>query len=171
MQYFKNLRIPMLVIGSMMFVSVAGAGNAVKSAPNGIQLPENYKDWRVISVSHRTDHKSMRVILGNDIAIKAAREGNINPWPKGSILGKLVWKEAKDENWEAAIVPDAFVHAEFMVKDPVKYKSTGGWGYARWLGKEQKPYGQDADFAQECVACHTPVQGQDWVFTRPVTLP
>lgn len=171
MQYFKNLRIPALLIGSLMFAAVATAGNTVKSAPNGIQLPDNYKDWRVISVSHRTDNKSLRVIIGNDIAIKAARDGNINPWPKGTILGKLAWKEIKDENWEPAIVPDKFLHAEFMIKDPEKYKATGGWGYARWLGKEQKPYGESADFAQECMGCHTPVQGQDWVFTRPVTLP
>lgn len=171
MQYFKNLRMPALLIGSLMFAAVATAGNTVKSAPNGIQLPDNYKDWRVISVSHRTDNKSLRVIIGNDIAIKAARDGNINPWPKGTILGKLAWKEIKDENWEPAIVPDKFLHAEFMIKDPEKYQATGGWGYARWLGKEQKPYGESADFAQECMGCHTPVQGQDWVFTRPVTLP
>ena len=97
MQYFKNLRMPALLIGSLMFAAVATAGNTVKSAPNGIQLPDNYKDWRVISVSHRTDNKSLRVIIGNDIAIKAARDGNINPWPKGTILGKLAWKEIKDE--------------------------------------------------------------------------
>lgn len=167
----QSLKRCVLLLTSLVIAVPAIAGNAVKPALNGITLPEKYKDWRVISVSHRTDNKTMRVIVGNDIAIKAARENNINPWPQGSILGKLVWKETKDEHWEPAIVPDQFVHAEFMIKDPVKYASTGGWGYARWLGKEQKPYGENADFALECMACHTPVQGQDWVFTRPVSLP
>jgi hypothetical protein len=160
-----------LLIGGLLISAVANAGSMAKPVPNGIELPKDYKDWRVISVSHRTDHKSMRAILGNDIAVKAAREGNTNPWPKGAILGKVVWKETREKHWEPAVAPGEFIHAEFMFKDPVKYKSTGGWGYARWVGTDQKPYGNDADFAQECVACHTPVKDQDWVFTKPAIFP
>ena len=147
------------------------AGNSVQLSPNGIALPEGYKDWKVISISHRVDNKTMRTILGNDIAIRAARAGNTNPWPKGSILGKLVWKQKAKESWSAAIAPDKFVHAEFMFKDSVKYKSTGGWGYARWKGLDQKPHGKDKNFAQECVECHKPVKDNDWVFTTPASMP
>ncbi len=147
------------------------ASEKVKPAPNGIALPEAYKDWRVISISHRTDNNTMRTILGNDIAIKAARTGNTNPWPKGTVLGKLVWKQKTEDNWPTAIAPNKFVHAEFMFKDSEKYKSTGGWGYARWKGLDQKPYGKDENFAQECVACHTPVKDNDWVFTTPAVMP
>jgi len=147
------------------------ATNKVQPAPNGIELPAGYKNWKVISISHRTDNNSMRTILGNDVAVKAARAGNTNPWPKGSILGKLVWKQKAEENWPTAIAPDKFVHAEFMFKDSEKYKSTGGWGYARWKGLDQKPYGKDKNFAQECVACHTPVKDNDWVFTTPAVMP
>lgn len=147
------------------------ADNHVNPAPNGITLPEGYKDWRVISQSHRLDNKSMRIILGNDIAIDAARAKNVNPWPDGAILAKLVWKEQTEEFWPAAMAPGDFIHAEFMFKDSQKYKATGGWGYARWLGLDQKPYGNDENFAQECVSCHLPVKGRDYVFTTPVTLP
>lgn len=151
----------------------AGAALAGKPAPapNGIELPEGYKDWRVISVSHRTDNNTMRAIVGNDAAAAAARAGKINPWPEGAILGKLVWKATTDKHWAAATVPGDFVHAEFMIKNSKKFSSTGGWGYARWKGMDLKPHGADANFAQECVACHTPVKGQDWVFTRPALLP
>ena len=89
----------------------------VLPAPNGIRLPEGYKDWRLISSSHRTDNNTLRVILGNDMAIQAARSGQTNPWPDGSILAKLVWKDATHEKWPTATVPDKFVLAEFMVKD------------------------------------------------------
>lgn len=171
MKMNNSLKSMGFLLANLLLATSTLAGPPVNPAPNGIELPANYKDWKLISVSHRTDNNTMRAILGNDIAIKAAREGHINPWPKGAILGKLVWKERKEEHWETAIAPDKFVHAEFMVKDPVKYKSTGGWGYARWLGDKQLPYGSDKDFAQECVACHTPVKDQDWVFTRPVKLP
>lgn len=158
-------------LGLGLVATLVAAGGKVAPAPNGIELPEGYKDWRVISVAHRTDNNTMRVILGNDAAIEAARKNQINPWPDGAILGKLVWKATTDKNWDKATVPGEFVHAEFMIKDKAKYASTGGWGYARWKGKEQTPYGKDANFAAECVGCHTPVKGQDWVFTRPATLP
>jgi len=143
----------------------------VKPAPNGITLPEGYKDWRVISSSHRTDNKTMRVIVGNDLAIQSARAGKTNPWPDGAILGKLAWKEKTHPNWPAAIVPADFVQAEFMIKDAKKYAATGGWGFARWRGMDQTPYGNDANFVQECFACHTPVKSNDYVFTHPVKLP
>ena len=86
-------------------------------------------------------------------------------------MGKLVWKQKKDEHWANAIVPDKFVHAEFMFKDSEKYTATGGWGYERWLDLDQKPYGKDKQFVQECFACHTPVKNRDYVFTTPVSLP
>jgi len=143
----------------------------VKPAPNGITLPEGYKDWRVISSSHRTDNKTMRVIVGNDLAIQSARAGKTNPWPDGAILGKLSWKEQIHPSWPTAIVPADFVQAEFMIKDAKKYAATGGWGFARWRGMDQTPYGNDANFVQECFACHTPVKSNDYVFTHPVQLP
>ena len=150
---------------------VAVAGSNVSPAPNGIELPVDYKDWKVISVSHRTDNNTMRAIVGNEAAVTAARQGNINPWPNGAVLGKIVWKAGIDKHWDKATVPGEFVHVEFMVKDSAHYAATGGWGYARWKGKELKPYGNDANFAQECVACHTPVKSQDYVFTRPAPMP
>lgn len=144
---------------------------AVEPAPNGIELPEGYKDWRVIAPSHRTDNNTLRVILGNATAIEAARAGNTNPWPDGSILAKLVWKDTTHEHWPTATVPGDFVHAEFMIKDAAQHKETGGWGFARWVGRQQEPYGKDRQFVQECFSCHTPMQDNDYVFTAPATLP
>lgn len=154
--------------GSMVF---AAGHSKVAAAPNGIAFPADYRDWRVISISHRTDNKSMRAILGNDLAVKAARNGITNPWPDGTVLGKVVWKQMTEENWPSAIAPEKFVHAEFMFKDAKKWASTGGWGYARWKGNKLNPYGKDASFAQECFGCHSPVKQRDYVFTTPALMP
>ena len=89
---------------------------------------ETYKDWRLISFSHRLDTNPLRVILGNDTAIEAARSGQSNPWPDGAILGKLVWKDSTLPSWEKAVVPSDFVHVDFMVKDSKKFQETGGGG-------------------------------------------
>ena len=58
-----------------------------------------------------------------------------------------------------------------MTKDDARFAATGGWGFARWVGMDQKPYGKDAGFVQECFGCHQPVKDNDWVFTHPVALP
>jgi hypothetical protein len=164
---------PALVLGLALglLTSAVLAADTPPPSPNGIAFPADYKNWRTLGVSHRTDNNSLRAILGNDIAIAAARRGEINPWPDGAILAKLVFKDRDDDNWPPATVPGRFVHAEFMVKDAEKYRSTGGWGFARWLGPAQIPYGEDADFDAECAACHAPVAHRDFVFTTPIQLP
>jgi hypothetical protein len=139
--------------------------------PNGIELPVGYIDWRAISASTRSDNGTIRIILGNDAAVAAARTGKTKPWPDGAILCKLVWKQIPHEAWPTAGIPGDFDHVEFMVKDSKLYPSTGGWGFARWVGLEMKPYGSDSTFAQTCFACHKPRAKQDYVFTHPVSLP
>jgi Cytochrome P460 len=58
-----------------------------------------------------------------------------------------------------------------MIRDSKKFADTNGWGYARWLGMEQKSYGKDVDFAQECSTCHLQAKETGYVFTRKVPLP
>jgi Cytochrome P460 len=167
---FRPMCFPFVAIVSLFGAGPVAAQTAAP-APNGITLPQGYKDWRVIAVSHRSDNDTMRVIVGNDRAIDAARSGKTNPWPDGAILGKIVWKNKKHEAWPTATVPGDFRAQEFMIKDASRFAKTGGWGYARWLGAERKPYGKDANFDQECYGCHTPVKANDYVFTHPVKIP
>ncbi len=162
-----TISICLMLIAGMCSVSA----DTVSPAPNGLVLPQDYRDWRVIASSHRLDNNTLRVILGNDIAVEAARSGNTLPWPDGAILGKLVWKDATHEAWDTAIVPGEFVHAEFMFKDSQRWPATGGWGFARWKGMNQQPYGENAAFVQECFGCHTPVKDNDYVFTKPAQIP
>jgi Cytochrome P460 len=146
--------------------TVNSAERHVQPAPNGIEMPKYYKNWQLIGVSHRTDKNSLRAILGNAIAVKAAQEGQTKPWPEGAILAKLAWKDSSHPLFPAATVPSELQHVEFMIKDSKKYASTQGWGFARWLGMEQKPYGNNADFAQECSTCHLQAKENGYVFTR-----
>ncbi len=135
---------------------------------HGIAYPTGWQNWSTIAVSHRTDNNTIRTILGNDIAVKAARSGETNPWPNGAIIGKVVWKDTNLKDWQAATVPGKFVHAEFMYKDSNKYSETFNWGWARWVGLEQTPFQKGT---QVCTTCHTPVKNRDWVFTDPALLP
>jgi hypothetical protein len=138
----------------------------VQDAPNGVAFVPDYKNWRAISSTERFDNHTMRVILGNDVAIQAIAENHINPWPDGTIFAKVTWHEQPDG--QGFVKTGAFQQVELMIKDSRKYASTAGWGWGRWLGTDLKPYGKDAAFTGECVSCHTPVRQNDYVFTFPI---
>jgi len=143
----------------------------IAPAPNGIAMPKHYRNWQTIGVSHRSDKNSLRLILGNAIAVDAAKNGKTNPWPEGAMLAKLAWADTSHPQFPAATVPGELQHVEFMIKDSKQFSATQGWGFARWLGMSQKPYGNDAGFALECSACHLQAKDNGYVFTRVAPLP
>jgi len=133
---------------------------------NGVAFLPDYKNWRAISSTDRFDNHTMREILGNDVAVKAIAENHINPWPDGTAFAKVTWQQQPDEN--GFIHTGAFIQTELMIRDSKKYASTKGWGWGRWRGTDLKPYGKDASFTNECVACHEPVRQNDYVYTMPI---
>jgi len=139
----------------------------ISPAPNGITYIPGYRNWKAINISERFDNGSMRIIYGNDIAVKAEQSGHTNPWPQGTVLAKAAWKQQKTN--DGIIIPGEFIQVEFMIRDEKKFKSTGGWGWARWRGGDLKPYGKKG-FEQECITCHRPVKNNDQVFTIPLYL-
>lgn len=139
-------------------------------SPNGITIYPDYMSWKVIAPSYREDRNNIRIITGNEIAYEGLRAGK-NPLPDGSVLAKVAWKAEKHPSFPVATEPGAFLQVEFMVKDAMKYKDTGGWGFARFVGNDLKPYGKDAGFVGECFGCHIPVAKNDYLFTKIVKTP
>ncbi len=161
-----------IVLVCVSLLLAAGAVVAAEQpvAPNGIALYPDYMTWKVIAPSYREDKGQIRIITGNEIAVKALRAG-IKPLPDGSVLAKVAWKTEKHPKFPVATEPGAFAQVEFMVKDARKYKDTGGWGFARFVGNELKPYGKDAAFVGECFGCHIPVADNDYLYTKIVKTP
>ena len=160
----------LLLAGLILIAPVMMAAADTPVAPNGIALYPEYMSWKVVAPSYREDKDHIRVITGNETAVTALRAGK-NPLPDGSVLAKVAFQTEKHPSFPAATVPGAFVQVEFMVKDAKKYKETGGWGFARFVGKELKPYGKDANFVSECFRCHLPVADNDYLFTKIVKAP
>lgn len=145
------------------------AAREVAPAPNGIAFIPDYKDWVAISATERFDNGTLRAILANDQALKAIREGHVNPWPDGAAFAKIAWDQSADS--AGIIRPGVFKQVEFMIKDSRKYADADGWGWARWVkGAQLAPYGKDALFVTECMNCHKPMQDRDFVFTSPLDL-
>ena len=56
------------------------------------EIPSAYRDWRLISVAHEEgDLHSFAAVLGNDVAIKAYREGKLL-FPDGTIIAALHYR-------------------------------------------------------------------------------
>jgi len=148
----------------------------------GITIPAGYRDWRLISVNHLAgaggNLKQVRAQLGNDIAIKAFREGKL-PFPDGTIIAALHWNEvSSDENNKVlatgfpgvglqSSIAGSAENVQFMVKDSKKYAATGGWGFADF--KNGKP-GNEA-LHNTCFPCHQPAKDRDYVFTHYAPTP
>jgi hypothetical protein len=170
MRILSSLVVVGALTGTVAYMAPESGQAEEEAAPIfGIKIPPGYRDWRLISVAHEEGNlNDLRAILGNDIAIKAYREGKL-PFPDGTIIARLAWDYvSSEENNKAFGRVQSFVAGppkngvQFMVKDSRKYASTGGWGFAQFND------GRPADEAvhSNCFPCHEPAKTRDFVFTR-----
>jgi hypothetical protein len=82
-----------VLAGGLFCLSLAPArADGAAAAVFDVKLPAGYRDWKLISVAHEAGAlDDLRALLGNDIAIKAYREGTL-PFPDGAIIARLAWK-------------------------------------------------------------------------------
>jgi len=154
--------------GDVVAEPSAEPAKAASLSLNGVPFFPDYKNWRLLSTTDRGDNKTLRMIAGNDVAMKAVDARATNPWPDGSVFAKIT--VASVDDGAGHISAGKFVQVEFMVKDKAKYAATKGWGYARYKGDDLKPYGADAHFDRECVGCHEPMRDNDYVYTTPIPM-
>jgi hypothetical protein len=134
---------------------------------NGFPFDPSFESWKLLSTTDRGDNHTFRVILGNDVAVKAAQKGKVSPWPDDARFAKIAWQ--KELGADGLVHPGKFIQVELMQKGEQRYEDTEGWGWGRWRGAELKPYGNDAHFVNECTSCHLPVKGNDYVYTQPIS--
>jgi hypothetical protein len=153
-------------VASMLFA--AGAADEPVSPIYGVKIPTGYREWPLINVGHEAANlNDFRVVLGNDIAFKAFRDGT-RPFPDGAMIARLAWKYVPSaENnavfgKEQSFVTGAPTNLEFMVKDSRKFATTAGWGFAQFT--DGKP---DSEALHEtCFSCHGPAKANDYLFAH-----
>ena len=171
------MRTPKLLLVAAATVALTFAGIvpapgqiAESVAPlSGVSIPDGYRDWKVISVAREEGAlDDIRAILGNDMAMRAAQEDTL-PFPDGAIVARLAWTlQSSDDNNRAFGRQQSFVAGppkngvQFMVKDSVKFASTGGWGFAQF--NDRTPATEAVH--RGCFGCHQAAAAHDRVFTR-----
>ena len=152
--------------------TVVNSSNA--SPIYGVTIPPGYRDWKLIAVNQillAGKGEQLRAQLGNDVAMKAFKEGTV-PFPDGSIIAAIHWTRVLSEDNNKVLagpfpgtqsfVIGSPVNVQFMVKDSKKYAATGGWGFADFKGR--KP--GDKALHETCFGCHQPAKAHDFVFAR-----
>ena len=160
-----------VVAGAVASIAPASGHADGEAAPIFVdKIPDGYRDWTLISVAHEEGNlHSFGSILGNDVAIKAYREGKI-PFPDGAVIAALHWRhEPSEENNKIFGLAQSFVagpatNVQFMVKDSKKYAATGGWGFGHFNERDGKP--AEEAFMKSCCDCHQKIKERDLVFTR-----
>ena len=174
MKRISILAVAAIAVCAIALITFAASGANDEAAPVfGIKSPPGFRDWKLISVAHEAgNNNDLRAVLGNDIAIKAFREGAL-PLPDGAIITRLAWTYTPSEEnnkvfgREQSFVAGAPTNVQFMVKDSKKYAETGGWGFAQF--KDGKP-DPKADL-NTCFPCHVPVKERDYVYTKYAPTP
>jgi len=158
------------ILGGIIAFTVPAPLHADDSATPAYvtKIPSGYRDWKLISVSHEAGSlNSIGAVLGNEVAIKAYREGKL-PYPDGAIIAALHYGHVPSaENNKVfgqaqSFVPGAATNIQFMVKDSTKYAATGGWGFATFI--DGKPAA--AASMKSCFPCHSEAKASDLVFTH-----
>jgi hypothetical protein len=170
MKDFTFFLVAFAAIAGLVALVVPATGHADgQAAPNFVtEIPNGYRNWQWISSAHEAGNlNSLGAVLGNDVAVKAYREGKL-PYPDGTIIVALHYRHtASDENNKVfgqaqSFVPGAPTNVQFMIKDSTKYAATGGWGFGHF--QDGKP--ADAAFMKPCFPCHEKAKATDLVFTR-----
>lgn len=165
------------LIGSTLLFGISTGVAALRdderaSPIYGVELPEGYRDWKLISVAQENGRNNdIRAILGNDVAVRAFREGK-RPFPDGAVIVRLAWRyESSARNDKVFLAPQSFAagtptNVQVSVKDAKRYAATGGWGYGQFEYGRPNP---DRALVQSCFACHRKLEaldpGADFVFT------
>jgi hypothetical protein len=163
------------VAGIIVHMAHASGQSDGDSSPiYGVKIPAGYRDWQLIAVKQlhfAGMGEQLRAQVGNDIAIKAFKEGTL-PFPDGAIIAAIHWSRVSSEDNDKVLdgpfpgtqsfVIGSRVNVQFMVKDSKKYAGTGGWGFADFT--DGKP--GDKALHETCFPCHVPAKDRDYVFTR-----
>jgi len=97
----RIILLPVAVAALICFVgSIAptlGRADGDAAPPYVTEIPSGYRDWQWISVAHEEGNlHSFAAVLGNDVAIKAYRDGTL-PFPDGTIIAALHYGHVPSE--------------------------------------------------------------------------
>lgn len=120
-----------------------------------VDFPEGYREWNHVK-THLVGpnnpaypkYAGYNHYYANDKALEGYRTNN---FVNGSIIVVEV-REARENKGDYAIGKRKFL--DVMVKDSVRYASTGGWGFEEFVESDKKKGSLNDDAKTFCYKCH-----------------
>jgi hypothetical protein len=148
-------------------VLAAGAAHADEPRGPSVAYPTGYRQWphvkSMVILSNKnplfSQFGGIHHVYVNPDGLKVMTKGG--SFPDGTVL-VFDLLEAKEEN--EAYVEGARKLVAVMVRDPVKYKATGGWGFEAFKG-DSKTERVVTDPVGQCFTCHQAQKDNEFVFS------
>jgi len=137
-----------------------------KDEMNGISYSDFVRDFdklTMITIKYRNDSNELRIVYGNDQAVKGIRHPE-HKFETGAMIYKLAYPSISDPLFISSKTPGhGYVRYQAMKYDPTKYST--GWGYAIF-GNDGKTFpGNPKETMDTCVACHDLAKERNYVFS------
>lgn len=155
------------------FISLIAVSAAVYAGGNPayVKFPDGYKNnFTKYDTRNRSNDKQVADLYANDVAINSVKSGEL---AAGSVIVMEVHKPVLDESGNKVTGTDGIYEKAGLAAVAVMERRddwsaefpssqrTGGWGYAIY-----NPDGSPKENDLDCVSCHAPLAGQEYLFTH-----
>ena len=145
--------------------AVLAVGIAAASTPvqDGFAFPEGYRSWTHITsavIQSGASGPGIHHIYANAKALQGYRTGK---FPNGSVI---VFDRFALDVTTARTKAGARQFINLMIRDSVRFRDTGGWGFDGFVGdsRTQHQFPQSS-VVTTCFNCHTQRKDSNFVFT------
>jgi hypothetical protein len=150
----------------VILLPTLGAGFAIfPDTYDAVPYPEGYRKWThigtgLVGPANRNFQLAggFHHIYANDKAMEGYAIGN---FPEGSIFVFDVLEGIEKDGNTAA---GKRRHIDVMIKDSIKYRSTGGWGFEEFKGDSKTERVLTEARRTDCFNCHQARQ-KDYIFS------
>jgi hypothetical protein len=129
--------------------------------------PEGFRGWvhvksAIITAAHPAAQSEGGIhhIYANAKAVAGYSNGS---FPEGAVI---VYELVQTSESGAVISEGARRRVDVMVKDSSKFKTTGGWGFHRFMGSSQTGDAVGDAAKTMCFDCHARATDHGFVFSR-----
>ena len=142
------------------------AAPALSAEATPVPYPEGYRQWThvksmVIQPGHSL-HDSfggIHHLYANKLAEKGYASGK---FPDGAVIAFDLLTAVSADN---TVQEGPRKVLGVMVKDSLRFKATGGWGFEGFTGDSSSERAVGANAATACFQCHTAQKDKDYVFS------
>jgi hypothetical protein len=153
--------------GLVAAAALVSSIHALSRSDDAIPFPAAYREWAHVKsvlvgpqASSFPTEGGIHHIYANSKAMEGYRTGT---FPDGSVV---VYDLLETTESGGLTLEGPQRRLDLMVKDGLRYRETGGWGFARFTGDNRTDGTLTAEVQSRCFGCHQKRKDRDSVFSE-----